>query len=154
MLTCVCLSHQATAEANNLAAVASAKDQYYKNMEKVSSPTCEKPNIINRERIDNYLSYVSFLCSFIFKVCGGDLPYVSPESLEEKHHFNFREALHAFSSTKKMGGQEFCDRYQEQLEKELEDMWQSFAKHNEVRRLFHKHNLTFMLIFKEMICLK
>ncbi len=27
---------QATAEANNLAAVASAKDQYYKNMEKVS----------------------------------------------------------------------------------------------------------------------
>lgn len=26
---------QATAEANNLAAVASAKDQYYKNMEKV-----------------------------------------------------------------------------------------------------------------------
>lgn len=42
MLTCVCLSHQATAEANNLAAVAAAKDQYYKNMEKVSSPTCEK----------------------------------------------------------------------------------------------------------------
>uniref|UniRef100_A0A671UN18 Atlastin 3 n=1 Tax=Sparus aurata TaxID=8175 RepID=A0A671UN18_SPAAU len=93
----------ATAEANNLAAVASAKDQYYKNME---------------------------------KVCGGDLPYVSPESLEEKHNFNVREALHAFSSTKKMGGQEFCDRYQEQLEKELEDMWQSFAKHNESKNLF------------------
>ncbi|XP_073343028.1 atlastin-3 [Pagrus major] len=93
----------ATAEANNLAAVATAKDQYYKNME---------------------------------KVCGGDLPYVSPESLEEKHHFNFREALHAFSSTKKMGGQEFCDRYQEQLEKELGDMWQSFAKHNESKNLF------------------
>jgi hypothetical protein len=29
------LSHKATAEANNLAAVAAAKDQYYKNMEKV-----------------------------------------------------------------------------------------------------------------------
>lgn len=29
------LSHQATAEANNLAAVATAKDQYYKSMEKV-----------------------------------------------------------------------------------------------------------------------
>lgn len=45
-LLCVCLffcflkrtlfAHQATAEANNLAAVAAAKDQYYKNMEKVS----------------------------------------------------------------------------------------------------------------------
>ncbi|XP_039975309.1 atlastin-3 [Xiphias gladius] len=93
----------ATAEANNLAAVATAKDQYYKNME---------------------------------KVCGGDLPYVSPDSLEEKHQFYFQEALHAFLSTKKMGGQEFCDRYQAQLEKELDEMWQSFSKHNESKNLF------------------
>nr|XP_057916450.1 atlastin-3 [Doryrhamphus excisus]XP_057916459.1 atlastin-3 [Doryrhamphus excisus] len=93
----------ATAEANNLAAVAASKDQYYKNME---------------------------------KMCGGDLPYVAPESLEEKHHFFFKEALHSFSSTKKMGGQEFCDRYQAQLEKELEEMWESFAKHNESKNLF------------------
>lgn len=74
------------------------------------------------------------VCVVLFsKVCGGDLPYVNPESLEEKHHFNFREALHTFSSTKKMGGQEFCDRYQTQLEKELEEMWVSFSKHNEVK---------------------
>uniref|UniRef100_A0A673YXH4 Atlastin 3 n=1 Tax=Salmo trutta TaxID=8032 RepID=A0A673YXH4_SALTR len=88
----------ATAEANNLAAVAAAKDQYYKNME---------------------------------KVCGGDLPYVAPASLEEKHHFFLQESLHVFSSTKKMGGQEFCDRYQDQLEAELVELWQSFRKHNE-----------------------
>lgn len=93
----------ATAEANNLAAVAASKDQYYKNME---------------------------------KVCGGDLPYVAPDSLEEKHHFFYREALHKFSSTKKMGGQEFCDRYQGQLEKELDEMWQSYQKHNESKNLF------------------
>uniref|UniRef100_A0A665XDP5 Atlastin-3-like n=1 Tax=Echeneis naucrates TaxID=173247 RepID=A0A665XDP5_ECHNA len=93
----------ATAEANNLAAVAAAKDLYYKNME---------------------------------KVCGGDLPYVSPDSLAEKHQFFFREALHEFSSTKKMGGQEFCDRYKQQLEMELEEMWQSFTKHNESKNLF------------------
>lgn len=71
----------------------------------------------------------------LLQVCGGDLPYVSPDSLEEKHQFNLREALYTFSSTKKMGGQEFCDRYQAQLEKELEEMWQSFCKHNEVQRL-------------------
>ncbi|XP_071395512.1 atlastin-3 [Centroberyx affinis] len=94
---------QATAEANNLAAVAAAKDQYYKNME---------------------------------KVCGGELPYVAPDSLEEKHHFFFRESLHTFSSTKKMGGQEFCDRYQVQLEAELVEMWQSFSKHNESKNVF------------------
>lgn len=75
---------------------------------------------------------VSYLLFVLFQVCGGDLPYVSPDSLEEKHHFNFKEALYTFSSTKKMGGQEFCDRYQTQLEKELQEMWQSFCKHNEV----------------------
>lgn len=73
-----------------------------------------------------------FWSDLLGKVCGGDLPYVSPDSLEEKHKFFSQEALHTFSSTKKMGGQEFCDRYQGQLEKELEDMWQSFCKHNEV----------------------
>uniref|UniRef100_A0AAZ3QW70 GB1/RHD3-type G domain-containing protein n=1 Tax=Oncorhynchus tshawytscha TaxID=74940 RepID=A0AAZ3QW70_ONCTS len=93
----------ATAEANNLAAVAAAKDQYYKNME---------------------------------KVCGGDLPYVAPASLEEKHHFFLQESLHIFSSTKKMGGQEFCDRYQDQLEAELVELWQSFRKHNESKNVF------------------
>ncbi|XP_053284627.1 atlastin-3 [Pleuronectes platessa] len=93
----------ATAEANNLAAVATAKEQYYKSME---------------------------------KVCGGDLPYVAPESLEEKHVFNSREALHSFSSTKKMGGQEFCDKYQSQLENELTEMWQSYCKHNQSKNLF------------------
>ncbi|XP_068571092.1 atlastin-3 [Cebidichthys violaceus] len=93
----------ATAEANNLAAVATAKDQYNKNME---------------------------------RVCGGDLPYVAPDSLEEKHHFFFREALHNFSKTKKMGGQEFCDRYQAELEQELQEMWQSLSKHNAAKNLF------------------
>ncbi|ROJ29394.1 Atlastin-3 [Anabarilius grahami] len=94
---------EATAEANNLAAVASAKDQYYKNME---------------------------------KVCGGDLPYVAPDSLEEKHRFILQEALHLFSSTKKMGGRDFCHRYQEQLETELTELWESFRKHNESKNVF------------------
>lgn len=61
------------------------------------------------------------------------MPYVNPDSLEEKHQFYAREALYSFSSTKKMGGQEFCDRYQEQLDKELEEMWQSLSKHNAVK---------------------
>ncbi|KAM4586439.1 atlastin-3-like isoform 1-T3 [Fundulus diaphanus] len=93
----------ATAEANNLAAVAAAKDQYHKNME---------------------------------RICGGDLPYMAPETLEEKHRFFHGEAVHTFTSTKKMGGQEFCDQYQSQLQKELEEMWVSFRKHNEAKNLF------------------
>ncbi|XP_026773751.1 atlastin-3 [Pangasianodon hypophthalmus] len=94
---------QATAEANNLAAVASAKDQYYKNME---------------------------------KVCGGDLPYVAPDSLLEKHNFFKGEALHLFSSIKKMGGKDFCAPYQAQLESELNELYESFSKHNESKNVF------------------
>ncbi|MEQ2179526.1 hypothetical protein GOODEAATRI_025934, partial [Goodea atripinnis] len=56
------------------------------------------------------------------QICGGDLPYVAPETLEEKHTFFHREAIHAFASTKKMGGQEFCDRYQAQLQRELDEI--------------------------------
>lgn len=93
------------------------------------------------------ICFVVFFHSFLSKVCGGDLPYVSPDSLGEKHHFNFKEALYTFSSTKKMGGQEFCDRYQVQLEKELEEMWQSFSKHNEVKRLLREHDITVMPVF-------
>uniref|UniRef100_A0A8C2EUC3 Atlastin 3 n=1 Tax=Cyprinus carpio TaxID=7962 RepID=A0A8C2EUC3_CYPCA len=109
---------QATAEANNLAAVASAKDQYYKNME---------------------------------KVCGGDLPYVAPDSLEEKHRFILQEALHLFSSTKKMGGRDFCNRYQEQLEAELKELWESFSKHNESKNVFSAFRTPAVLCV--MVCL-
>lgn len=108
----------ATAEANNLAAVANAKDQYYKNME---------------------------------KVCGGDLPYMAPDSLEEKSKFFVKEALHTFTSTKKMGGQEFCERYRSELEKELEEMWQSYAKHNESKNLFSAFRTPAVLFV--LICL-
>ncbi|XP_062855869.1 atlastin-3 [Trichomycterus rosablanca] len=94
---------EATAEANNLAAVASAKDQYYKNME---------------------------------KVCGGHLPYVAPESLLEKHQFFLSEALHHFNSIKKMGGKNFCERYRAQLEIALNELWESYSKHNESKNLF------------------
>lgn len=98
-----------------------------------------------QRRSDNTVCFVFFFCGFPSKVCGGDLPYVSPDSLEEKHHFNFKEALYTFSSTKKMGGQEFCDRYQAQLEKELDEMWLSFSKHNEVKRLLHKHDIAIIV---------
>ena len=65
------------------------------------------------------------------QVCGGALPYGAPTSLEEKHKFCLNDALHLFTATKKMGGQEFCDRYQAQLHAELEELWTSFSKHNE-----------------------
>ncbi|KAM6916325.1 atlastin-2 isoform 2-T2 [Xenentodon cancila] len=95
---------QATAEANNLTAVAGAKDLYSKSME---------------------------------QICGGDKPYIAPADLE-RCHGEFREnSVHFFRSVKKMGGEEFCQRYQNQLEGELDEAYTNFCKHNDGKNIFY-----------------
>ncbi|XP_019114516.1 atlastin-2 [Larimichthys crocea] len=95
---------QATAEANNLTAVAGAKDMYSKKME---------------------------------LICGGDKPYIAPADLERCHE-EFREhSVHYFRSVKKMGGDEFCQRYQNQLEAELDETFTNFSKHNDGKNIFY-----------------
>ncbi|XP_021173410.2 atlastin-2 isoform X1 [Fundulus heteroclitus] len=95
---------QATAEANNLTAVAGAKDLYSKNME---------------------------------QVCGGDKPYMAPADLERCHAAYCEDSVRFFCSIKKMGGKEFCQRYQNQLETELEEAYNAFSKHNEGKNIFY-----------------
>ncbi|KAL6111040.1 atl2 [Pungitius sinensis] len=94
---------QATAEANNLAAVAGAKDLYNKSME---------------------------------QVCGGDKPYTSPAELERRHAELLQASVRHFRSVKKMGGEDFCRRYQEQLEAELDVAYANFGKHNDGKNIF------------------
>uniref|UniRef100_A0A8C2CN71 Atlastin GTPase 2 n=1 Tax=Cyprinus carpio TaxID=7962 RepID=A0A8C2CN71_CYPCA len=94
---------QATAEANNLAAVAGAKDTYSRSME---------------------------------QVCGGDRPYMSPVDLERSHEELKQSCVRQFRGVKKMGGEEFCGRYQEQLEQEIDEAYASFLKHNHGKNIF------------------
>ncbi|XP_036290956.1 atlastin-2 isoform X9 [Pipistrellus kuhlii] len=95
---------QATAEANNLAAVAGAREIYCRNME---------------------------------QVCGGDKPYIAPSDLERKHLDLKEVAIKQFCSIKKMGGDEFCRRYQDQLEAEIEETYANFIKHNDGKNIFY-----------------
>ncbi|XP_061415547.1 atlastin-2-like isoform X2 [Lethenteron reissneri] len=95
---------QATAEANNLAAVALSKDSYVKAME---------------------------------QICGGDRPFLAPADLERKHQEYRYTAVAQFTSTKKMGGEEFSRRYLEQLEAELDELFANFVKHNDGKNIFH-----------------
>uniref|UniRef100_A0A8C7H518 Atlastin GTPase 2 n=1 Tax=Oncorhynchus kisutch TaxID=8019 RepID=A0A8C7H518_ONCKI len=95
---------QATAEANNLTAVAGAKDMYSKSME---------------------------------MVCGGDKPYIAPADLERCHEEVKECSLRRFRSVKKMGGEDFCKKYQEQLEGELDEAYSNFHKHNEGKNIFY-----------------
>ncbi|XP_035462055.2 atlastin-2-like isoform X1 [Scophthalmus maximus] len=95
---------QATAEANNLTAVAGAKDMYSKNME---------------------------------LMCSGDKPYIAPSDLERCHEEFLAHSVRYFRSVKKMGGEEFCQRYQTQLESELAEAYSNFSKHNEGKNIFY-----------------
>ncbi|XP_008314679.1 atlastin-2 isoform X1 [Cynoglossus semilaevis] len=95
---------QATAEANNLVAVAGAKDLYNNGMK---------------------------------QICGGDKPYISPVELERRHRELQQTSVRNFRSVKKMGGEDFCRRYQEQLEAELDEAYVNFCKHNDGKNIFH-----------------
>ncbi|XP_052469585.1 atlastin-2 [Carassius gibelio] len=95
---------QATAEANNLTAVAGAKDTYNRAME---------------------------------QVCGGDKPYIAPLDLQCYHEEFKKTSVKQFSVVKKMGGVEFCQRYQQQLETELDEVYTNFVKHNESKNIFY-----------------
>ncbi|XP_071661949.1 atlastin-2 isoform X4 [Patagioenas fasciata] len=73
----------------------------------------------------------------MLQVCGGDKPYIAPSDLERKHQ-DFREsAVRQFRSVKKMGGEEFCRRYQEQLEVEIDEIYANFVKHNDGKNIFY-----------------
>ncbi|XP_052007009.1 atlastin-2-like [Xyrauchen texanus] len=95
---------QATAEANNLTAVAGAKDTYNRTME---------------------------------QVCGGDKPYIAPVDLQRYHDEFKKTSVQKFSAVKKMGGLEFSQRYQQQLETELDEVYTNFVKNNESKNIFY-----------------
>lgn len=70
-------------------------------------------------------------------MCGGDKPYIAPADLERCHE-EFREhSVRYFRSVKKMGGEEFCQRYQNQLELELDEAYTNFTKHNDGKNIFY-----------------
>ncbi|XP_053687570.1 atlastin [Sabethes cyaneus] len=93
----------ATAEANNLTAVAAAKDIYSQLME---------------------------------DVCGGAKPYLSTAHLDSEHNRIKEKALHQFSSKRKMGGEEFSEKYREKLEQDLDESYVTFKAHNESKNIF------------------
>ncbi len=72
-----------------------------------------------------------------FQVCGGDKPYIAPADLERCHEEFRNHSVRFFRSIKKMGGEEFCQRYQNQLEMELDEAYTNFSKHNDGKNIFY-----------------
>lgn len=93
----------ATAEANNLSAVADAKELYVKMMD---------------------------------DICGGSKPYLNTNTMDTEHRRVKDKALHQFQTKRKMGGDEFSEKYREQLDKDLEETFDQFRSHNESKNIF------------------
>lgn len=93
----------ATAEANNLAAVANAKETYTQLME---------------------------------EICGGNRPYLGAGHLDAEHLRIKDKAIFQFTSKRKMGGEEFSQKYLEQLDTDLEEQFECFKAHNESKNIF------------------
>lgn len=94
---------EATAEANNLSAVAAARELYSQQME---------------------------------AVCGGDKPFISSETLQTSHQQALDKASETFHSRRKMGGDEFSEKYLTGLLKEIDDLYNQYKSHNEAKNIF------------------
>lgn len=93
----------ATAEANNLSAVAAAKEVYSSQMD---------------------------------AVCGGNQPYLNLSQLEAQHMDIKKQAINQFTSTRKMGGEEFSSSYLEKLDLDIDEEFEKFKAHNESKNIF------------------
>ena len=64
------------------------------------------------------------------------MPYLHPDHLEQEHLRCREKAVDSFCGTRKMGGAQFSKSYQEQLETEIEELYENFKKHNEGKNIF------------------
>lgn len=86
--------------------------------------------------LDAQLDCLDLLCLEL-QVCGGDKPYIAPADLERSHEELKQNSIKQFCTIKKMGGEEFCRRYQEQLEAEMDEAYANFVKHNDGKNIFY-----------------
>lgn len=55
------------------------------------------------------------------EICGGNKPYLNTIKMESEHRKVKDKAIHQFQSKRKMGGDEFSEKYKEQLEKVMNE---------------------------------
>nr|AFK29239.1 atlastin1 [Drosophila buzzatii] len=70
------------------------------------------------------------------EVCGGTRPYLSTAHLETEHLRIKDKALFQFATKRKMGGEEFTERFRLQLDTDLEEVFVNYRAHNESKNIF------------------
>ncbi|XP_064556647.1 atlastin [Drosophila montana] len=70
------------------------------------------------------------------EVCGGTRPYLSTAHLETEHLRVKDKALFQFATKRKMGGEEFTEKFRLQLDSDLEEVFVNYRAHNESKNIF------------------
>lgn len=68
--------------------------------------------------------------------CGGNTPFLNPNTLEKRHNDTLIDALEVFHRTRKMGGKEFSEFYLERLQEEIGQSWEHFQAQNKSKNMF------------------
>lgn len=110
---------EATAEANNRAAVALARDHYSTSME---------------------------------QLCGGNMPFIHPKELEKKHNEVLASSIEVFEKTRKMGGREYSEAYQNELRDAIAEAWTHFDAQNNSKNVFSLLGAPAVLLVWTIVC--
>ncbi|XP_067617278.1 atlastin [Eurosta solidaginis] len=86
------------------------------------------------------------------EVCGGTKPYLSTAHLETEHFRIKDQALFQFASKRKMGGEEFSEKFRQQLDLDLEDSYVNYKAHNESKNIFKAARTPAVYFASAVIC--
>lgn len=69
-------------------------------------------------------------------VCGGTKPYLSTGHLEAEHFRVKDKSIFQFLAKRKMGGEEFTEKFRQQLDDDIEEIFTMYRAHNESKNIF------------------
>ena len=72
-------------------------------------------------------------------MCGAAKPYLAPEILQAEHERIRMASLEQFRDTRKMGGEAFARGFEERLEKQILETYETFVKRNEGKHILNAY---------------
>jgi len=120
--------------------------QYYKSyMEIFKGNTMPEPKSMLEVTIEanNLVSLASakeLYMASMESLCGGEKPYLNEQVLDLEHQRIVESAMTEFDSRKKLGGEEFSQKYRDQLLSEIEESYTHYKAHNDSKNIFKAAN--------------
>lgn len=120
--------------------------QYYKSyMEIFKGNTMPEPKSMLEVTIEanNLVSLASakeLYMASMESLCGGEKPYLNEQVLDLEHQRIVESAMTEFDSRKKLGGEEFSQKYRDQLMSEIDESYTNYKAHNDSKNIFKAAN--------------